>query len=173
MKCRKAFGDMRLQAMQGFRVLFGVEKIRDGLEGDRLAQSGSRGLLIDGYARYRGDLNLARAVRESIQQQHADRPHAHHCARNDRAGIGDQNVARIAVARQRMRNEPVIAGIAHGGIEKPVDDKRAGVLVHLVFDRLAADRHLDDDVDLARRIDPDRNGVNAHGWLREALELRL
>src|SRR5260370_25831473 len=72
-----------------------------------------------------------------------------------------------------MRNEPVIAGIAHGGIEKPVDDKRAGVLVHLVFDRLASDRHLDDDVDLARRIDPDRNGVNAHGRLRKALKLRL
>src|SRR2546421_7267152 len=71
MKCRKAFGDMRLQATQGFRVLFGIEKIRDGLERDRLAQSGSRGLLIDGYARHRGDLNLARAVRESIEQQHA------------------------------------------------------------------------------------------------------
>src|SRR5258706_2901595 len=69
-----------------------------------------------------------------------------------------------------MRNEPVIAGIAHGGIEKPVDDKRAGVLVHLVFDRLAADRHFDDDIDLARRIDPDRNGVNAHGWLRKVLK---
>ena len=55
---------------------------------------------------------------------------------------------------------------------KPVDDKRAGVLVHLVFDRLAADRHFDDDVDLARRIDPDRNGVNAHGRLRRALNLR-
>src|SRR6266478_9659222 len=72
-----------------------------------------------------------------------------------------------------MRNEPVIAGIAHGGIEKPVDDKRAGFLVHLVFDGLAADRHFDDDIDLARRIDPDRNGVNAHGWLRTARLVQL
>src|SRR5258705_11871456 len=61
-----------------------------------------------------------------------------------------------------MRNEPVIAGIAHGGIEKPVDDQRAGVLVHLVFDRLAAHGHFDDDVDGMRRIDPDRDGVNTH-----------
>jgi hypothetical protein len=60
-------------------------------------------------------------------------------------------------------NEPVIAGIAHGGIKKPVDDKRAGFLVQLVFDRLTTDRHFDDDVDLTRRIDPDRDGVNAHG----------
>src|SRR5437899_11748518 len=87
MKCRKAFGDMRLQAMQGFRVLFGVEKIRDGLEGDRLAQSGSRGLLIDGYARYRGDLNLARAVRESIQQQHAGEDHD--CRNRKQCGVTD------------------------------------------------------------------------------------
>src|SRR5471032_1920837 len=65
-----------------------------------------------------------------------------------------------------MWNEAVIAGIAHGGIEKPVDHQGAGVLVHLVFDRLAADRHLDDDIDLTRRIGPDRDSVNAHGWLR-------
>src|SRR5450432_1430188 len=68
-----------------------------------------------------------------------------------------------------MWNEAVIAGITHGGIEKPVDHQGAGVLVHLVFDRLAADRHLDDDIDLTRRIGPDRDSVNAHGWLRGAL----
>src|SRR6266700_428982 len=55
-------------------------------------------------------------------------------------------------------------------VEKPVDHQRAGLLVHLVLDRLAAHRYFDDDVDLARRIDPDRDGVNAHGWLREALK---
>src|ERR1700721_1261085 len=65
-----------------------------------------------------------------------------------------------------MWNEAVISGIAHRGIEKPVDHQRAGLLVHLVFDRFAADRHFDDDVDLTRWIDPDRNGVDAHGLLR-------
>ena len=105
-----------------------------------------------------------------FHHEHADRPHAHHRAGNDRAGVGDQDVAGVAIARQRMRNESVIPGIAHRGIEKPVDDKRAGVLVHLVFDRLAPDGHFDDDVDVMRRIDPDRDSVNAHGWLRKALE---
>src|ERR1700741_1200761 len=72
-----------------------------------------------------------------------------------------------------MRDEAVIAGIAHGGMEKPVDHQRAGLLVHLVFDRLPADRDFDDDIDLARRILPDRDGVNAHGRLRLALRLGL
>src|SRR5216683_7033422 len=71
-----------------------------------------------------------------------------------------------------MRNEAVIAGVAHGGIEKPVDHKRAGVLVHLVFDRLTADWHFDDDIDVTRRIDPDRDGVNAHGWLRNRVAVK-
>src|SRR5258708_15857525 len=61
-----------------------------------------------------------------------------------------------------MRDEGVVPGVAHRRIEKAVHHQRAGFLVHLVLDRLAADRHLDDDVDLARRIDPDRDGVNAH-----------
>ncbi len=69
-----------------------------------------------------------------------------------------------------MRNEAVIAGIAHRGIEKSVNHQRAGLFVHLVFDWLAANRHFDDDVDVVRRIDPDRNGVNTHGWLRLALK---
>src|SRR5690348_12530265 len=64
-----------------------------------------------------------------------------------------------------MRDEAVIPGITHRGVEEAVDHQRAGLLVHLVFDRLAADRHLDDDVDLARRIYPDGDGVNTHGWL--------
>src|SRR5580698_2451920 len=65
-----------------------------------------------------------------------------------------------------MRNEAVIPGIAHRGVEKPVYDQRAGILVHFIFDRLAPDGHFNDDVDVMRRIDPDRDGVNAHGWLR-------
>ena len=64
------------------------------------------------------------------------------------AGIRDQHVDRVAVVGQRMRDEAVIAGIAHRRVQEAVDEQRAGILVHLVFDRLAADRHLDDDVDV-------------------------
>ena len=98
--------------------------------------------------------------------------HAHDRARHDRAGVGDQHVAGIAVARQRVRDEAVIAGIAHRRIEEAVDHQRAGVLVHFVFDRFAANGHFDDDVDVVRRIDSDRDGVNAHGGLRLAFEGR-
>src|SRR5690606_8620241 len=36
-------------------------------------------------------------------------------------------------------------------------------LVHLVLDRLAAQRHLDDDVDVLGRVVPYGDGVQAHG----------
>src|SRR6185295_1110554 len=121
--------------------------------------------------RYRNDLLVAAGL--VFHQQYADGAHAHHGARHDRTGIGDQHVAGVAVAGQRVRDEPVIAGIAHRRIEEAVDHQRAGFLVHLVFDRLAANRHFDDDVDLARRIDPDSDGVNAHAWLSGSGRLRI
>ena len=58
-----------------------------------------------------------------------------------------------------MRNEPVIAGIAHRSVEETIDDQRAAGLVHFVFDRLAADRDFDDDVDFLGRVGPDGYGV--------------
>src|ERR1700722_11255218 len=61
-----------------------------------------------------------------------------------------------------MGNEAVISRIAHRGVEKPVDLKRAALLVHLILDRLAADRHFDDDVDIVGRILADRYSVQVH-----------
>ncbi len=97
--------------------------------------------------------------------QNADDLTAHHRARNDRARIGDDDVAGVAVFGQCMRNEAVIAGIAHRGIEESVDEQRAGGLVQLIFDRLAADRDLDHDIDFKRGIFADGNCVKAHGGL--------
>jgi len=51
-------------------------------------------------------------------------------------------------------------------MQETVDHQGAGRLVHLVFDRLAADRHLDDDVHVIGRIMADGNRVDAHGMLR-------
>ncbi len=59
-------------------------------------------------------------------------------------------------------NEAVISGVAHRRIEEAVDHQGAGGLVHLVLDRLAADRHLDDDVDLVRRVRPERDRIDTH-----------
>ena len=51
-----------------------------------------------------------------------------------------------------MRNKTVVSGIAHRRIKHPVDEQRARLLVHLIFDRLAANRHPDNDIDLVRRV---------------------
>jgi hypothetical protein len=53
-------------------------------------------------------------------------------------GIWRQHIAWIAVVRQRA-DEAVIAGITHRRIEVAVDHHRAGVLVHFILDRFAAD----------------------------------
>jgi hypothetical protein len=93
-----------------------------------------------------------------------EEPPEKHCAWNDRPGIGNKNdrpgignkyVARIAVRRERMRNESVVARIAHRRIEKAVHDKRPRFLIHLVFYRLATNRYLDDRVYLFGRISAD------------------
>src|SRR6185312_2826541 len=59
-----------------------------------------------------------------------------------------------------------IPRIAHRRIEEAVDEQRAGGLVDLVFDGLAAKRHLDDDVEVVGRVLADGNGVDVHGGLR-------
>jgi hypothetical protein len=71
MKRGKAFLDMRPQAAQRLGVLFGIEKARNGLEADRLAQTRCRALLVDRRARYRSDLYLPRTVGDDVEQQHA------------------------------------------------------------------------------------------------------
>ena len=61
-------------------------------------------------------------------------------------------IDRIAVQRQGVRNEAVVAGITHGRIEEPVHEHRPRRLVDFVFDRLAAQRNLDHHVDVLRRV---------------------
>ena len=73
---------------------------------------------------------------------------------------------------KRVRDEAVIARIAHRRVEEAVDDQRAGFLVQFVFDRLAADRHFDDDIDVVRRIYADRDRVDTHGNLRDGRSSR-
>jgi hypothetical protein len=110
--------------------------------------------------RHRNDLLVATGF--IAHDQHADRTAGEHCAGDDRPGVGDQHVDRIAVLGKGVRNEPVVAGIPHRRVEKAVDEHRARILVELVLDRLAANRHLDDHVDLVGRCRADRNRVYAH-----------
>src|SRR5690606_5074808 len=72
------------------------------------------------------------------------------------------HVERIAVAAQRMGDEAVVSGVAHGGVEEAVDEQRAGLLVDLVFDRLAAKGDFDDDIEVVGRVLAHGDGVDIH-----------
>src|ERR1700754_3538579 len=71
MKRRKAFGDMRLQASQRVGVGIGIEKVRDGLEADGLAEPRRSTLFVDLDAGYGRHLNLPRAMGSDVEQKHA------------------------------------------------------------------------------------------------------
>ena len=91
MKRLKAFLDMPPQAAQGLGVLFGIEKTRNGMEADCLAQPRRRALLVDRRARHRSDLNLPRTVGEDVEQQHAgENDNSCHHEQQDVADYFDQ-----------------------------------------------------------------------------------
>ncbi len=98
-----------------------------------------------------------------LHQQNTDRPRAHDASRDQGGRAEQQHVNRIAIIRQRVRDEAVIARIAHRRVQEAIDEDRAGGLVHLVLDRVAANRHFHDHVDVFGRIHPDGDGVNIHG----------
>ena len=113
-------------------------------------------------SRWHGDDFLV-AASVVFHHQHANRAAIDDRTREDRARIADEHVDRVAVARQRVRNEAVIPRIAHRRIKEAVDDECAGHLVHLVFDGFAANRHLDDDIDVFRRVIAGLDRVETHG----------
>ena len=98
-----------------------------------------------------------------LHHQRADGPDIDDTAGNELARIADQDIDRIAVLRQGMRHEPVIPRIGHRRIQKPVHHQNTRILVELVFDRLAADRHFDDDVNVVRRGLADGDRFDTHG----------
>jgi hypothetical protein len=85
-----------------------------------------------------------------LQVQHRDRAGAHDAARHERRARHHQRVERIAIGRERVRHEAVVRRIAHRRVQDAVDEQRAALLVELVFHRLAAGRHFDDDVKALR-----------------------
>src|SRR5215510_3135265 len=154
-----------LDPLAGLEVLVVLEEVLDLPDRDlrHLRIFGDVGVALGELRhRHRDDLFIAASV--ILHLEHTDRPHVDDGARHDRTRVGDQHVDRIAVLGQRMRHEAVIARIAHGGVQETIDHQGARSLIHLVFDRLAADRHLDDDVEVLGRVVADRNGVEAHDW---------
>jgi hypothetical protein len=70
-----------------------------------------------------------------LHEQRAHRTHTHDRACDDGARHDHDDVDRIAVARQRVRYEPVVAGIEHCRVEETIDPQRARNLVEFVLDR--------------------------------------
>ena len=60
--------------------------------------------------------------------------------------------ASYGLQRERARNQPIVSRVPHRSVQKPVDDQGAKVLVKLVLDWLAANRHLDDRVLEAAKV---------------------
>ncbi len=84
--------------------------------------------------------------------QNADGTGAHDRARHQWTIADNHHVDRVAVEAECVRHEAVITGIAHLGVEIAVHEHRAGILVDLVFDRVAAERDLDEHIDVVWRI---------------------
>src|SRR6478735_9003888 len=115
--------------------------------------------LVDGH----GDDLLVDALLV-LHEQRADRPRADDHSRGNRCRRDHHAVERITVLGQRVRDEAVIRRIEHRRVQEAVDEHGAGGLVDLVFDRCAALRDLDDDVDLVRRIFANRDMREVHGY---------
>ena len=107
-----------------------LEKMLDPLHGE----TGQVGVIADlivaaRQLRHRNRDDFFVDTRFVLHAENADRSHRHDGPGDNPALVCDENIDRIAIAGQRVRNEPVIAGIAHRRVEKPIDDQRAGFLV--------------------------------------------
>jgi hypothetical protein len=91
--------------------------------------------------------------------------------RDERHGGQHEDVARVAVAGQRLRDVAVVARVVHRGGHEAVDEHRARLLVDLVLDRVGAHRDLDDDVAVVGDVLAGGDAVEAHGspWRGDAI----
>ncbi|MNT03641.1 hypothetical protein D3C72_1381880 [compost metagenome] len=145
------------------QILVAGEEVLDLLDqdGGQLTVAGNLGVVgVQLVDRHGQDLLVAAGFVDHLQ--HADGARADDAARHHRGRVQHDDVAGVAVVRQGVRHEAVVARIVHGGVQEAVDEQGAGFLVHLVLHRQAALRDLDDDVDVPRRIRADRNGFDVH-----------
>ena len=124
------------------------EEVLDLLEDDARQVLRFGDIRIIGEGRVDGHADqLLVAAMLVFQIEHADRTGPHHAAGNEGAARNDQRVERVAIGRKRVRHEAVVRRIAHWRVQDAVDEQRAAGLVEFVFDRFAAGRHLDDDIE--------------------------
>ncbi len=73
----------------------------------------------------------------------ANRARVHDGKRSDRDLAEDQDVERVVIFGERLRNETVVSGIVHGGVEHAIHFYDAAGFVEFVFDA-GAERDFDD-----------------------------
>ncbi|CUX32503.1 hypothetical protein AGR6A_Cc190066 [Agrobacterium sp. NCPPB 925] len=97
-----------------------------------------------------------------FHDHHADRADIDHAAGNQRTGVADENIDRVAVVGQRVRHEAIVTRIGHRRVKEAIDDQRTGILVHLVLDRVSPHRHFNDDIHVIRRVLAYGNCIDTH-----------
>ncbi|CVI57029.1 hypothetical protein AGR7A_Cc290790 [Agrobacterium deltaense NCPPB 1641] len=110
--------------------------------------------------RHGEDLLVLAAV--IFHDHHADGADIDDAAWNQRTGVADENVDRVAIVGQGVRHETIVTRIGHRRVEEAIDDQRTGILVHLVLDRVSTDRHFNDDIHIIRRILAYGNCIDTH-----------
>jgi len=95
--------------------------------------------------------------------QTADRAATDNGTGDHRRRANHQNVHGIAVTGQGVRDEAVIAGIEHGGVQKAIHKDRPAVLVELIFDGLTPLRDFDKSVHVIGRVHANRDFGDVHG----------
>src|SRR6202171_1252008 len=88
-------------------------------------------MVIRVVAGHGNDLVVGLAAIEHLE--HAKRPAVDLTSRKRGLIDADEDVQRIAVLMQGARNEPVVAGIVHGGVQNTVEPDQPRLLVQLVF----------------------------------------
>ena len=152
-----------LRPLAGLEILVVGEKVLHPLELDRLHVGDVVHVVVHGGKLVVWDgQHLLVGAAVVLHEQDAERPAADHRAGHHRSRIHDDDVQRIAIAAQRMRHEPIIAGVAHRRIKEAIDEQRTRRFVDLVLDRLAPQWHLNDHIDVVGRGVPDRDGVDSH-----------
>ena len=116
---------------------------------------------VQGIDRHGDDLLIG--ARLVLHHQRAQGPATDDSAGDDRHLADHQGIAGVAIFRERLGDEAVIARIVHRGVEETVDEEGARFLVEFVFHRHAAEGDLDDDVEVDGRIAPRGNRIEIQG----------
>ncbi len=153
-----------LHPLAGFQILVVLEEVLDLLERDFRKIGVIGDLVVTGVSFGTGTARIFSSMPPSssiiitpIGRTLMTQPGTSGgCCRSERRA--DRHPCRAYAARNRN------CRIGHRGIEKAIDDERAGILVHLVLDRLATNRNFNDDVDVFRRVLANGNCIDTHVW---------